>query len=251
MIRAGWRPVGGTPLQEPYLRAHSYYDDEDEIKKDLCIVRDHSMISFERMATLWQQVRYLDRCGVAGALVECGVWKGGAIALMALAHMRSSRPPVRPLHLFDSFKGIPQPSGNIDGEAAIRFAAGRAQGVLESIGKLVSPIEESRLLLTAKIAYPEELIHYHQGWFQNTLPRATNELGDIAMLRLDGDWYESTALCLKHLYSKVVKSGVVVIDDYGHYEGCRRAVDEFVSRLTVPILLSHIDYSGRYFVKPD
>jgi O-methyltransferase len=251
MIRAGWRRTQSTPLQEAYLRARFYYDDEDKIKEDLFIVKDHSMASFERMATLWQQVRYLDRHGIRGALVECGVWKGGAIGLMALAHMRSNRPPVRPLHLFDSFQGIAQPRADIDGRAAITFAAGRAKGTLESIGKLVSPMEDSEQLLTERIAYPKTLIHYHQGWFQNTLPRDASDLSDIALLRLDGDWYDSTALCLEHLYPKVVRSGVVVIDDYGHFEGCRRAVDEFLSSLVTPILLSHIDYTGRYFVKPD
>jgi O-methyltransferase len=251
MIRAGWRPTRGTPLSQSYLRGRFFYDDEADIKEDLVVVREHTMTSFERMATLWQQIHYLDRYGIRGALVECGVWRGGAIGMMALAHMRSVRPPIRPLHLFDSFQGIPQPRADIDGRAALSFTGGRAEGALQSTGKLVSPLEDSKRLLTTKVAYPEELIHYHAGWFQNTLPRDAPELGDIALLRLDGDWYESTALCLKYLYSKVVKHGVVVIDDYGHFEGCRRAVDEFVENLATPILLSHADYTGRYFVKPD
>jgi hypothetical protein len=95
------------------------------------------------------------------------------------------------------------------------------------------------------------LIHYHVGWFQDTLPHDAQALGAIALLRLDADWYESTAVCLKYLYPKVAKHGVVIIDDYGHFEGCRRAVDEFLASQRAPILLNHIDYTGRYFVKPD
>lgn len=251
MIRMGWRPAKGSPLAGSYLRGRSYYDGEAEIKEDVFWVRNHTMASFERMATLWQQVRYLDRHGVHGALVECGVWKGGAAGLMALAHMRSGHPPVRALHLFDSFEGIPEPRGDIDGSAAVSLAAGRASGALKSTGKLASGLGDSKQLLEVEIGYPKELIHYHEGWFQDTLPRDASALGEIALLRLDGDWYDSTAVCLKHLYSKVVRHGVVVIDDYGHFDGCRRAVDEFVASLATPILLNHIDYTGRYFVKPD
>jgi hypothetical protein len=247
----GWRPREGTPLGKSYLRGCFCYDNEAEIKEDLLMVRHHTMTSFERMASLWQQVQYLDRYRVHGALVECGVWKGGAVGLMALAHMRSFQRPTRPLHLFDSFQGIPEPRADIDGRAAIRFANGRGGGALESTGKLVSMLEDSEQLLGATIAYPRELIHYHRGWFQDTVPRDAEAIGDIALLRLDGDWYESTAICLKYLYSNVVRHGVVVIDDYGHFEGCRRAVDEFLARLTTPILLCHADYTGRYFVKPE
>ena len=250
MLKRGWRPAG-IPVTAASLDATFHYDEEAQIKEALKVVTGYTMISFERCATLWQQVRYLDRCQISGAIVECGVWRGGAIGLAALAHMASVRPASRHLHMFDSFEGLPEPDAKVDGPAAVQLVAGRATGALKSTGTLVGPIEASRELLEAKIGYPKDLIHYHIGWFQDTLARDSDTFGDIALLRLDGDWYESTAVCLKHLYPKVVKYGVVVIDDYGHFEGCRRAVDEFLAVQKTPILLSHVDYSGRYFIRPD
>jgi O-methyltransferase len=209
------------------------------------------MMSFERAATLWQQMRYLDRHQIEGAMVECGVWKGGAVGLSALAHLASAAPPRRHLHLFDSFNGLPEPDEELDGHKAVQLSNGRASGRLQSTNVLVAGIEDSKTLLESIIGYPKELIHYHRGWFQDTIPRDANTIGAIALLRMDGDWYESTAICIKYLYPKVAKNGIVVIDDYGHFEGCRRAIDEFLAKEACPIFLNHVDYACRYFIKPE
>lgn len=248
LARLGWRPSRATPLREDYLRLRFGYDEETVIKDAVRIVRGHSMCSFERLATLWQQVRYLDRCRVEGSLVECGTWRGGAVGMMALAHMRSGSVPSRPLHLFDSFEGLPEPT-TADGTKAVAYSKGRSSGVLDSIGACEAPLEDNRELLETVIGYPAELTVYHVGWFQESVPRDAPDLGSIALLRLDGDWYESTAVCLEHLYPLVVTGGVVVVDDYGHWEGCKRAVDEFMSGRDEPILLNHLDYTGRSWVK--
>jgi hypothetical protein len=251
LLMQGWRPTLGTPTDVATLNVSFHYDDESLIKEAVALVADYTMISFERAATLWQQVRYLDRYRIGGSVVECGVWKGGAIGLSALAHLSSAAPPQRHLHLFDSFQGLPEPNARLDGDAAVRFVEGRAKGALVTTHKSVGPIDYSRELLD-KIGYPQELIHYHVGWFQQTVAPAAEALGDIALLRLDADWYESTAVCIKYLYPLVVKYGVVVIDDYddyGHFEGCKRAVDEFLALQEQPIFLGHVDYTGRYFVK--
>ncbi len=225
------------------------YDEEPEIKVAALKVRKNTMTSFERLATLWQQVRYLDRYNIEGSLIECGVWKGGSIGMMAQAHLHSHAKPLREIHLFDSFEGVPEPIAEKDGEQTVEWAGGRDQGALKSIGVCVGTREECRALVEEQLGYPSRLTHYHEGWFQNTLPIEASKLGPIALLRLDGDLYESTAVCLKHLYSKVVKGGVVVIDDYGHFEGCRKAVNEHIASLSERILLCHIDYSGRYWVR--
>src|SRR5215210_2368775 len=81
----GWRPARGTPLRESYLRPEFGVDEEAAIKAAVRRVRGNTMTSFERLATLWQQVRYLDRYGIDGALVECGTWRGGSVGMMALA----------------------------------------------------------------------------------------------------------------------------------------------------------------------
>lgn len=230
-----------------YPRRH--YDEEDLARAALRIVDDYTMTSYERIVTLWQQVRYLDRAGIAGSLVECGTWRGGAMGMMALAHMASG-PPTRMLHLFDSFEGLPEPDGAKDSEMAVDYAKGHASGALKTIGRCVGPLEDNQRLLGEIIGYPQALTHYHVGWFQDTVPPAAREVGRIALLRLDGDWYESTRICLKALSPKVSSGGIVVIDDYGKWPGCRQAADEFVARMSRPVFLSHIDAAGRYYIVP-
>jgi O-methyltransferase len=246
-LRRGWRPPHSAPIED-YIRAPFGYDDEAEVRKVLPLVRNYTMVSFERLATLWLQVQYLDHHNVSGAFVECGVWRGGAVALMALAHLHSVSSAWRQMHLFDSWQGLPEPDADLDGKSAVEYAGGARNGALRSVDRCVASLEETRDLLESKVLYPSSLIHYHAGWFQETVPHT--EVGEIALLRLDGDWYESTRICLEHLYTNVVSGGVVVLDDYGLWAGCRRATDEFLVRQPHPIMLHHIDYSGRYFLKP-
>jgi O-methyltransferase len=249
LLSLGWRPPAAAPVEASYLRYSFGYDEEDEIRAAIAQVYDHTVVSYERLATLWLQVRHLDRCVVPGDLVECGTFRGGATAMMALAHMASHTHPVRRLHLFDSFQGLPEPRIEVDGAALASILGRRTSGALVSIGHAVCSLQEPKALLEERIRYPSDLINYHVGWFQETLPVVVPSLGDIALLRLDGDWYDSTRVCLEYLYSKVVSDGVVVIDDYGHVDGCRRAVDEFLGTLTRRPMLHHIDYTGRYWLK--
>lgn len=249
LVHNGWRAPHGTPIDLLNGGKLFGYDEENLIRGAISKVSANTMSSFERLATIWQQVRYLDRYNISGDLVECGVWKGGTAGMMALAHLASYSPPRRNLHLFDSFQGLPEPDSSVDGVMATEYSDGHANGKLASIQKCVGALKDSQLLLEKKIAYPTDLINYHQGWFEETVPASANVLPRIALLRLDGDWYESTRVCLQNLYSKVVSGGVVVIDDYGHWEGCRKAVDEFLNLVKEPVLLNHIDYTGRFWVK--
>lgn len=249
-FRRGWRHPRAVPLTPSiHLEPDFGYDGEEAVKELVPLVREHTMVSFEKLVSLWQQVTYLDSCRIAGAFVECGVWKGGAIGMAAAAHLSSLGKPRRKIHLFDSFEGLPEPVAEFDGEKAVVYSGNRAQGRSKAIGECVGPIEDCRDLLERKLGYPAQLIEYHVGWFEDTVPRDAAGIGPIALLRLDGDWYESTKVCLDHLYGQVVPGGVVVVDDYGHWEGCRRAVDEFLERIDEPVLLGHIDYAGRYWVK--
>lgn len=243
------RPAKATGTSDEFLALDYGFDNEVEAKEAVKLVRGNTMTSLERLVSLWNQVRYLDQYGVEGSLVECGVWKGGSIGLMALAHQRVGTAR-RELHLFDSFEGLPEPDSKVDGTKAISYSGQHAGGKLETIGKCVGPIEDSRELLFRRIGYPESKAKFHQGWFEETVPRVSATLGPIALLRLDGDWYSSTKICLDHLYERVVPNGVVVIDDYGHWEGCRKAVDEFLPKLGHPVMLHFVDYTARYWIKP-
>lgn len=227
------------------------YDDEAAARQAVAVVEEHTMASYERLVTLWQQVRHLDRTGVSGSLVECGTWKGGSCGMMALAHL-SGGTATRRLHMFDSFEGLPEPDPDKDGAMAQTYVVDKAfaSGALESIGHCVGTREENQALLERTIGYPASLLTYHVGWFQNTVPVAAPSMEPIALLRLDGDWYASTKVCLEHLAPRVVPGGIVVLDDYGKWPGCRQATDEYVSALPRPPFLNHIDASGRYWIVP-
>ncbi|MGA2192676.1 MAG: TylF/MycF/NovP-related O-methyltransferase [Nitrospirota bacterium] len=241
-----------TQLKKKYGKKgfpRKVYEEEGLSRAAIMTVADNTMTSYERMVTLWQQVRYLDRANIPGALVECGTWRGGACGMMALSHMSHGKPPHRELHLFDSFEGLPEPDKDKDGGKAIELAEGRAEGSLSAIGCCVGSLEENRRLMHEVIKYPESLTSYHVGWFQDTVPGFSRQAGPIALLRLDGDWYDSTKICLEAFYDLVVPGGIIVIDDYGYWSGCRRAVDEFVAKLDRLPFLNHIDISARYIIK--
>ncbi|MDZ4677792.1 MAG: TylF/MycF/NovP-related O-methyltransferase [Oligoflexia bacterium] len=249
LIKRGWRPPTGVKLDQLAPSGNFGYDEEVQIKKAIAQIMGHSMTTFERLATLWQQVKYLDQYNLEGDFVECGVWKGGAPGIMALAHQSTHKVPKRVIHLFDSFEGLPEPDSQKDGVSATLYAKHLASGKMQSIQECVGTLQDNKNLLEVKLKYPSQLLKYHIGWFQKTVPVVAPQIDKIAVLRLDGDWYESTKICLDNLYSKVIPGGVVIIDDYGHWEGCRLAVDEFIKNLNEPILLNHIDYSCRYWIR--
>lgn len=225
------------------------YDEEDQAQKALAVIEDHTMTSYERMITLWNQVRYLDRAGIAGSLVECGTWRGGACGMMALAH-RAGGKAWRTIHLFDSFEGLPEPDAKRDGARAFQYASGKASGTLTSIDRCVGPLADNQQLMHEIVEYPQELTCYHVGWFEKTVPLAKSVIGPIALLRLDGDWYASTKICLEELWPLVPSGGIVVIDDYGHWEGCRKAVDEYLASLPFSPFLNYVDKTARYIIVP-
>jgi O-methyltransferase len=248
--RLGLRHARATPLDHLESVPLFGYDEEAEARADALTVRSHTMGSYERLVSLWQQVRYADRRDVPGALVECGVWKGGCVGMMALAHLRSQPTVPRRLHLFDSFEGLPEPDRAVDGALATDYSHHHDSGALKPIDQCVGPLDENRHLLEDIVGYPTDRISYHVGWFEETVARDAPAIGPIAVLRLDGDWYSSTRVCLENLYPLVSSGGVVVIDDYGQWEGCRKAVDEYLAKIGESPLLGHIDYTARYFVKP-
>ena len=220
------------------------YDDQDEAVPLLRTVAPYTMTSLERLMTLYQICHHVERRGLEGDLVECGVWRGGSAGIMAAVNLKhgASR---RNLWLYDSFEGIPEPRPE-DGVEAARFADGRAGGAMISTNKLVAA-ESSVLELLAKLNFPSGNTRIMKGWFQDTVPRS--HPNQIAVLRLDGDWYESTKVCMEHLYPHVVEGGVVIIDDYGDWEGCKKAIDEYLVQHRLMPMLHHVDRTCRYFFK--
>lgn len=239
------------------------YDYAEEGEKAVQLTKAYSMMPQINLLTLFEQAAYCEKKNIGGAYVECGVWKGGAVGIMAKANMLYGKEK-RPLHLFDVFDDIPAPNAEVDGKKAIedmRVYGGvtnenEMKGQLESVKGFYDShgghgtINICRELLESKIGYDKNFIHFHKGWFQDTVPHDAPDIGPIAILRLDGDWYESIKICLEHLYDQVVPSGLVVIDDYGYYEGCTKAVDEFLEKRNIKTFLSYSNIGCRYFVKP-
>jgi hypothetical protein len=228
------------------------YDLEEEAYENILKIRSHTMCSYERLVTLYQQAVFCERAAIAGDFVECGTWKGGSVGLMALGNLKHGAAR-RHLHLFDSFEGVPEPDEAFDGKLAVeeaRSVGGGTGGKLTALPLSVGTLEANKALLEQAIGYDPQYLHYHKGWFQETLPREAQEVKQIALLRLDGDWYASTKVCLDYLYENVVSGGFVIIDDYGNYEGCKKAVEEFMQERQIKAYLNHIDYTGRYWIKP-
>ena len=228
-----------------------------EIDSALTTVKGSTMLSRERLISLYDQVVFCERNQIKGSYVECGVWKGGAVAMMAMGSLRHSQSR-RNIHLFDAFADICEPDADIDGQRAIEESApytDTASGNLQSMKGFYRDVgghgtlQENRVLLEDVVRYPEEMLHYHVGWFQDTVPEAAKTIGPIAILRLDGDWYESTKVCLEHLYDLVTEGGFIVIDDYGTYDGCKTAVDEFMKSRASHDYLHPVDADCRYLVK--
>jgi len=160
-----------------------------------------------------------------GAFIECGVFCGTQIAAMAFAAQQYK--DNRKIHLFDSFEGIPQAGPNDDESITSCIGKGDGKGALITTGISASSVEAVKRHMHEWGIDNKQLI-YHKGWFQNTVPNAikNNQIEKIALLRLDGDLYESTKVCLKYLHPLVSKGGYVIIDDYA-LTGCRKAVDEY------------------------
>lgn len=210
-------------------------------------VRPFTMGNFERIANLYTLARNVQKRRLPGAFVECGVWRGGCTAVMAWVANREGIG--RRIYAFDSFEGLPEPTES-DGAEAASYAEGKVSGSLAPIGACVSSYENFEKLFFELLRLDRQHVEVRKGWFQHTVPQEALKIGPIAILRLDGDWYESTKVCLEHLYDHVVPGGFVVIDDYGHWEGCQRAVDEFFSARRITPELCVVDYTCRYFVKP-
>ena len=213
------------------------------------VVRDvapFTMTSPERIAALRQAVIHVCRHRIEGAIVECGVWRGGS--MMAVARTLLEIGARRDLVLFDTFAGMTHPE-SVDRDLSGMPAAAALdhEDIATGATWAVSPLADVQANLRST-GYPVERMRFVVGDVADMVPREAPER--IAILRLDTDWYASTRHELEHLYPRLAAGGVLIIDDYGHWEGARRAVDEFLERTAAPILLNRIDYTGRIGVKP-
>lgn len=183
-----------------------------------------TMVSLHGLYTAYQSAKYIVENNVPGDVVECGVWRGGCSILMAET-CAAYGDTCRQFYLYDTFAGMSEPT-----ELDKKSNGTPAQAKYEELdhGDYVDWCYGSLQEVTANVeasSYPTENFHLVQGKVEETIPNTIPQ--QIALLRLDTDWYESTKHELEHLYPLLTERGVLLIDDYGSWEGARQAVDEY------------------------
>jgi len=207
----------------------------------------YTMTSRERMFALWQATQHVCRSQVPGDIVECGVWRGGSSMLATLALLDIGER--RPVWLYDTFEGMTPPTERDrrpDGTSASDLLAlqQRQAGVFNDWAYATLDDVQRQM---ASVGYPDDLLRYVRGPVEQTIPGECP--ASIAVLRLDTDWYESTRHELEHMWPRLSVGGVLIVDDYGHFEGAREATDEYFAAQSLPVLLHRIDYTARIAVK--
>lgn len=219
-------------------------------------VLPNTMLAMPRLFDAYEAIIAINKEGIQGDVVECGVWNGGCVGLMALANLKEPGPKRR-FHLFDSFEGLPQPSvydvdviDNFKKNCPGLDLRGESNSSLISIRACVGESQPSvERFLVKHLGINRSDLVFHVGWFQNTIPNAAKTIIDIGLLRLDGDWYESTKVCLEGLFHKVAKGGYIIIDDYGTFSGCKKAVDEFFEKNNIRVNMTQSDSDCVFFRK--
>jgi len=221
----------------------------DQFEKIWEAVRPYTMVARgDLIATIGLALSAID-AGRKGPLVECGTWRGGCSFAMLLAQREAYGCVQRPVYMLDSFEGLP-PAEDKDGAMALAYSAGQLppdwykdncradeEGVREAAKRFEFTDWECRIV---------------KGWFKWTAPPLARELAStgIAMLRLDGDWYASTMTCLNHFAPLVADQSGIIIDDYYAWDGCARAVHEYLVRKKIIWRIRSIpDGGGAYTIK--
>ena len=234
-----YRPPTGAPAFDA-----ASFDMSKEEKAIIDRARPFTMTDVARMAALMNAVTYLAKNKIPGDIAECGVWRGGSMmvaALTLLAHGDRSRS----LYLYDTFEGMSAPTEldkNTEGVSAQQQLdeTERGEGVWCHAG-----LDDVRANILST-GYPADKIHFVKGKVEDTLPGTMPV--HLSLLRLDTDWYESTKQEMIHLFPKLHERGVLILDDYGHWQGARKAVDEYFLEQKLSVYLHRIDYSGRILV---
>jgi O-methyltransferase len=212
-------------------------------------VKTLTMLSMERILANIRAIEHIVLAQIPGDIVECGVWRGGSAMSMALA-LRNAGDISRTIWLYDTYAGMTEATSvdvshaGVDASALLK-AAKELEIAERSLVLAYASLEDVQANMRAT-GYPTTRIKFVKGPIEETVPSQVPD--QIALLRLDTDWYESTRHELIHLYPRLAAGGVLIIDDYGHWQGARRAVDEYFESQWM--FLNRIDYTGRLGVKP-
>jgi O-methyltransferase len=242
------RPAGGRGAARGMEDLATSPEDRRIIERAL----PYTMTGAVRLQALIDGVRHVVRRDLPGDFAECGVWRGGSVLAMILT-LQELGIADRDIHLFDTFEGMTEPTEHdesaFDGRALETWTEARAGGERpwNALFDAQTFNEAAVRGVLEATGYPPERLHLVRGRVEETVPDRAPER--LALLRLDTDWYESTHHELVHLYPRLVDGGLLIVDDYGHWDGCRRAVDEYFATEAPAVLLHRIDYTGRIAVK--
>jgi ubiquinone/menaquinone biosynthesis C-methylase UbiE len=222
---------------QPVPKIYNYSEFNDLYKQ----IQPYTMVSEKRIFSLFVLTRHICMNDFPGNFVECGVAAGGTSALIASIIKKYSKQK-RFLYAFDSFEGMLEPTNeDVMNNGATAQSVGWGTGTCAASKQNV--VDMCKQMDLADIIIPVK------GYFKDTLPQKRNEIGSIAFLHLDGDWYESTKSILTNLYDNIITGGVLQVDDYGHWAGCKKAIHEFESQNNLKFVINNIDGSGVWFIK--
>lgn len=206
-----------------------------EFRELFAAIQPYTMVGEKRIYSLYKLARQACELDIPGNFVECGVAAGGSSALLAAVIQRHSKRS-RMLYAFDTFEGMPETTPRDVHEGIDAAATGWGKGTCAA--------EVTSLQTICRKLGVGDLVQPVKGLFADTLPSFKRQIGSIALLHMDGDWYSSTCDILEHLFDLVEPMGPVQIDDYGFWRGCREAVDEFAARRGLAFRLERIDETG-------
>lgn len=208
----------------------------------LTVAAPYTKAGYPRLTNVYDLAVDIEEKKIPGAFVECGTWKGGCAAIMAaVAHRYGD---TRTTWYFDSYEGMPEPTPEDGTKEETDHMLG------DYLRASVADVED---IVFHTFNLPRDKNVIVKGWFNDTLPTRKNDVGPIAILRLDADWYEPTILILRELYDQVVSGGYVIFDDYGRWQGCKKATEDFIAERGLKIERQFIGKTGTrpmYFRKP-
>ena len=234
--------TAGDLLQRAAAAAEFPSMGKAELDTLLTTITPYTMVGFGRLTSLYENAKRICASPLVGNFVECGVAAGGTSGLLSAVLLRHDSSCTRRVFSFDTFSGMPCPT-----EEDIHCGVG-AQESGWGEGTCAAPQES--LMQLAQILGTTHLITPVKGLFAETLPVTRASIGPIALLHMDGDWYESTRDILVNLYDQLVPGAYVQVDDYGHWDGCRKALHEFFDTRDIKVDIHPIDEGGVWFQKP-
>ncbi len=209
-------------------------------------VKPYTMTSVERLYGLIEAVKFIVDHKIPGDIVECGVWRGGSMMAVAFTLLQLGCTDRR-LYMFDTYEGMSTPSDediDLNSIDARQLLTSQQKNTAQDNIWCYASLDDVQANMS-QTGYNKNQVCFIKGKVEDTLPGCDSLPGQIALLRLDTDWYESTKTEMEFLYPRLVKGGFFIADDYGHWKGSRKAIDEYLAQNAEALYLSRMDYTGR------